>query len=86
MSADPDAELARVTRERDAAIRRQICYSDFSRWYVADGVRVEDGERLGPFRGEDEAFRSVLAWIRWALDPEGVAVPEYRTMDEEIEP
>jgi hypothetical protein len=80
----PDAELARVTRERDAAIRRQLhAASDGGRWYVADGVRVEDGERLGPFCGEDAAFASVLAWIRWALDPEGVAMPEYTTVDEE---
>jgi hypothetical protein len=80
------AELARVTRERDQAIRRQLhAASDGGRWYVADGVRVEDGERLGPFCGEDEAFASVLAWIRWALDPENEPAPEYRTLDEEEE-
>jgi hypothetical protein len=77
------AELARVTRERDVAICRQLHYSDFSRWFVADGVRVEDGERLGPFASEGEAFASVLAWIKWALDPEGMPMPEYKTMNEE---
>jgi hypothetical protein len=80
------AELARAVRERDAAIRRQVHSGDSSLWFVADGVRVEDGERLGPFPSEAEAMESVLAWIKWALDPENVAMPEYRLAEEEIDP
>lgn len=81
------AELDRATRERDAAIRRQVypAGADGDRWYVADQVRCEGDERLGPFASEAEAIKSVLAWIRFSLDPAGVPIPEYRMADEEEE-
>lgn len=94
MPADPDvefdrlrAELSRAIRERDVAIRRQLhAASDGGRWYVADGVNVEAGERLGPFLSEEAAVASVLAWIKWSIDPENVPTPEYGTVGEESEP
>lgn len=78
-------ELARVARERDVAIRRQIWPVDDERdrWFVADQARVEEGERLGPFPSEHEAFKSVLAWVSWAADPKDVPVPKYRILDGE---
>jgi hypothetical protein len=81
------AGLAQATRERDAAIRRQVHPGDDDRWYVADGVNVEAGERLGPFLGEGAACASVLAWIRWSIDPANVPAPEYGPVgDSEEEP